>query len=178
MKKSITGFPGYKVDERGNVWSYKRKTEHKLKPHTSRFNGYVRVGLMQNGHSCTMTVHRLVAIAFIPNPENKPEVNHDNGIKTCNEVWNLEWATKSENQTHRYASGLYQVSDDARRKMSKAKIGKLPPNTKLNWTSVRTIRWLCKNSNMKLREIGKVFNISTGQAGHIKAGSKWKEKNN
>lgn len=68
--------------------------------------GYMRVQLSKQGRRRNHMVHVLVAKTFIPNPENKPEVNHDDGIKSNNKVGNLLWATQSENQQHAYDTGL------------------------------------------------------------------------
>ena len=65
-------------------------------------NGYMRVWIIQNGKRVKASVHRLVAKAFIPNPENKPCVNHIDGNKENNCASNLEWCTHSENEKHSY----------------------------------------------------------------------------
>lgn len=93
--KDILGYEGlYAITSCGKVWSYRRKMF--LKPSISQ-KGYAYVSLMKDGASKKFRVHRLVAEAFIPNPENKPEVNHINEVKTDNYVSNLEWATRVEN---------------------------------------------------------------------------------
>jgi len=68
--------------------------------------GYYSTGVILEGKARTISVHRLIALAFIPNPENKPQVNHINGIKTDNNVLNLEWVTSSENVQHAWDTGL------------------------------------------------------------------------
>ncbi len=69
-------------------------------------NGYLYVTLYKGKRHRTVTVHRLVAEAFIPNPNNYKEVNHINGIKTDNRIENLEWCTRSENMKHAYKMEL------------------------------------------------------------------------
>ena len=67
---------------------------------TNFSKGYERLNLCHKGEQKQFFIHRLVATAFIPNPENNPEVNHKNGDKSCNYDYNLEWVTSSENIQH------------------------------------------------------------------------------
>lgn len=102
--KNIKNFPGYAVSEDGDVFSLNYNhtgTVKKLK--TSSTNcGYKIVCIRKNKRPYWKLVHRLVAQAFIPNLENKSDINHKNGIKTDNRVENLEWVSKSENMLHAY----------------------------------------------------------------------------
>lgn len=100
--KDIKGYPNYSVSNLGRVKS--RKTGKLLKSYQTR--GYLRVSLYNDaGRKCKL-VHRLVAEAFIPNPQNKSDVNHINGCKTDANACNLEWATASENMSHAHQNRL------------------------------------------------------------------------
>ena len=76
-----------------------------MKPALDR-SGYLRTMILRNGEYHTIKMHREIAKVFIPNPLNKPTINHINGIKTDNRIENLEWATRSENVSHAFAMGL------------------------------------------------------------------------
>lgn len=107
--KDVIGYEGkYKISNLGNVFSYpksKCRKEKILKPMLLR-NGYLRVDLCKDKTVTRLLIHRLVAEAFIENPENKYSVNHKNGIKSDNCASNLEWSTRSENQKHAILTGL------------------------------------------------------------------------
>ena len=87
------------VFEDGSIWMHGKGTKRKF-GHTT-YKGYKATIIRdQHGRNHTVFIHRLVAMAFIPNPDNKPTVNHINEIKDDNRVENLEWATTAEQNTH------------------------------------------------------------------------------
>lgn len=116
----INGFEkSYEVSNQGRVKSLNRIVpkscltletmnikERILKPGIDK-KGYLRIVLCSNGKMYTKKVHRLVAIHFIPNPDNLPEVNHIDTVKINNWVENLEWCTTQSNIAHAVSNGLY-----------------------------------------------------------------------
>lgn len=103
MKKKLDGYENYSVDTEGNVYNDLNGIIRKFY-HDS--GGRCMIDLYKNNIRKKALIHRLVAIAFIPNPLNKPQVNHINGDYTDNRVDNLEWATDSENKIHAFKNGL------------------------------------------------------------------------
>lgn len=97
--KDIQGYEGYQVSNHGNVKSLKYGKERILKPAKVSF-GYLRVDLSKQGKRKIYYIHRLVAMAFIDNPNNLEQINHKNEIKTDNRVENLEWCTNEYNHNY------------------------------------------------------------------------------
>ena len=114
--KDVKGYEGlYKVSNTGKVKSFQRNRE-KLLSDKYYENGYLRASLSKNNEKKKVLIHRLVAETFIPNPENKPEVNHIDGNKKNNNASNLEWCTRCENVKHAWKTGL---NEEHREKLSK-----------------------------------------------------------
>lgn len=153
--KSVKGYEGiYEISSYGRLRSLDRAVRHysggdrnvKGKLYEPHFlKGYILYGLCKNGKIKTGYAARLVAIAFIPNPENKPEVNHINGIKTDNRIENLEWVTGKENMQHAYKNKLWKIPTGEHlerfRKASKEKCSKivLDLNTGVFYNSVKEL---------------------------------------
>jgi|SRR5690606_24752201 len=117
----IKDFPNYAILEVGEVKNLKTGRILKSSPDNK---GYMTVRLYNNGRAKTFKVHRLVAEYFIPNTENKPQVNHIDGDKSNNDILNLEWVTNSENQIHAIKTGLRVDTDEWRKNISNAHKGK------------------------------------------------------
>lgn len=163
--KSVVSFNGifqdiYEISNFGRVRSKKTLKLRSLSPSS---NGYIMVLLYNKGFRKGIGVHRLVAEAFLPNPENKPVVHHKNHIRNDNCLKNLEWVTPSEN---------YWYAVEA---------GRIPPVKKtgkhicLNSEKVQIIKYLLDYSNLTNDFIGKAFDVKDRTIIGIKYDRQWSE---
>lgn len=171
--KDIEGYEGFfMVSNQGRVKSLDRVIEHpnhglclikgKLRRLPISDKGYHKVGLNKDGKTKKFAVHRLVAQAFIPNPESKPQVNHIDGVKTNNNVSNLEWVTNYENAYHAIDIGLHNNK------------GARNGNSKLNKEDVIAIRTLYSKGRYTLRDISSLFNVHNSTISEIVNYVSWK----
>lgn len=163
--KKIVGYENYMVSNLGNVKSldriqkgrYGRIYKHKgrvLKPCLAG-NGYRSVWLYNKMGGKLLKISRLVAMHFIENRENKPEVNHMNGDKTCDIVDNLEWCTTQENILHACRTGLN------------------PGRAKLNKEDVLEIKKLLQKGELH-KNLAKRFGVNKQTISSINTGRSWK----
>lgn len=168
----VVGYEGlYEVSNMGNVRSLKRivnkkngKTlsiPFKIKSIRTAKSGYAYVHLDRNGIRKNCSVHRLVAMAFISNPEGKPMVNHINSIRNDNVINNLEWCTHKENMEHAANFGNFDV------------VGQNHPKAKLTNNDVLEIFKLYKTGKHTQSYIGKLYGVSFSCVSAIVRGAKW-----
>jgi hypothetical protein len=169
MRRPVVGWEGfYEVSDDGRVYSMARTVEKsdgttKALPgremcRTANSKGYLYVSLSRPGARKSARVHRLVAEAFIPNPERKAEVNHIDGNRANPRLDNLEWTTRSENQAHS-ARVLGTV--------------KLPKKTKLTEEQVADIRRLHRPMEFGYKRLARLYDINATTVRQILSREIW-----
>lgn len=141
----------YEITRDGEVIN--KHTGKHLKPQKNG-KGYYRVGIGKN----LMFVHRLVAEKYVPNPDNKPQVNHIDGNKLNNSADNLEWVTNQENRNHALENGLHLCGDKC-------------PWAKLTKEQVEFIR---NHKELDSKELAILFNVSDSHIREIRRYESWK----
>jgi len=163
--KDIVGYEDhYQISNFGRVKSLKPGKYYggMLKGFTSTIE-YLHLKLTLDGISKDYLIHRLVASAFIPNPNNYPEVNHKDCNKLNNRVENLEWVTPKQNSQYAYDSG------------KKVPIsGEKSGSNKVTNEQVLQIRKLLSEGNLTQRQIGKLFGLKDTAISAIKRRQTWK----
>lgn len=159
--KDTIGYEGlYKTSNMGRIFSL-RKNKY-LTSHPTRY-GYIRVDLTDNNKfEKSIAVHKLVALSFVINTENKPFVNHKNGIKTDNRAENLEWCTGSENIQHAFNTGLKKAVKGSKNNLSI-----------LIEKQVLEIRNRYKNKTATQSQLAREYKVSSGCIWHIIHRTTW-----
>lgn len=153
--KPVKGYEGlYQVSSLGRL----RKVNGVLLKANPK-SWYCSVSLMKNNVRKTFKVHRLVALVFVPNPENKPEINHKDGNKQNNHYLNLEWVTRSENQLH----AIRELNANTGK-------GESHGSAKLDKNSVSKIR----NSDRPSKELARVYGVDQSTINRVRRGETWK----
>lgn len=164
--KTIDGFKNYEASNLGGIRCKKWWTGVGVKDikQTLGQKGYLKVNIRNDDFNVkTKSSHRLIGLTFIPNPENKPNINHKNGIKTDNRVINLEWTTAHENNLHAYRTGLNSNK------------GEKSPTAKLTDKEVLEIRLKYKPKINTYKMLAKEYKVSwyTIKGIVIKSSTSW-----
>lgn len=149
----------YDISDKGDIRN--RETLHYLETFTFKSTGYKMIGLSYDKHRYLRSIHRLVAEAFIPNPENKPQVNHKNGDKMNNNVNNLEWVTNKENSEHAVEHGLLNIK------------GTKHPENVYTEDQIRKVCEMLEDPNNTPRMIENATGVKRIIIYHIKKGNTW-----
>ena len=155
----IVGFENYLIYPDGTVINSKKGN---VLTHSLNENGYLYVSLWKNNRANPRTVHRLVAEAFIPNPENKPIVNHKDANRANPHVDNLEWVTIQENKNHAVKNGLMPSGENS-------KLAKL---TKLQVIAIRRLYRM--NPTFNREKVREKIGVSSAQISRIIHETRWK----
>lgn len=155
LKNIVEYGENYEVSNFGNIRNV--KLGKMLKGYDN--DGYVMVRFKNKSY----LVHRLVALAFIPNLENKPEVNHKDGNKKSNIIGNLEWSTPKENTNHAWNNNL-----------ASTRIGEDSNFSKLKEGDVLKIRELFNTGEYTITKISKIYNVSKPTISDIVKRKSWK----
>lgn len=167
--REVIGFEEYLISENGDVWSTRSKKV--IKPKKTR-EGYFRVCLSARGKRKDVLIHRLVAVAFIPNPENKPTVNHINEDKTDNRVANLEWATNKEQNIHGTRIQRAMKNTDWKKRsenMDYSEIARKHDYLNMNHKQFKSVVQMDKEGNeiARYKSIQEASRITHSNAGHL-----------
>ena len=153
---NIQNYEGYQISNLGRVKSLKRKkwngfafqdVQEKILSIKSQMNGYLQVNLCQNGICKSHSLHRLVAIHFIPNPDNLPNVGHKDHDPTNCAASNLYWTTQLENIHHSIEAGRFIKGEKVK-------------NSKLTASQVREIRSKIKNKEISQCKLAKELGVT------------------
>lgn len=164
--KTLKGYSRYKISQDGEILSFVQYEFGKILKHSYTKDGYPQIKLRDDfGGKKTFRVHRLVAILFIKNPKNLPEVNHIDGNKLNSSFDNLEWCNPRHNQLHAYSTGL-----------RKRPFGTLNHFSKLTEEQVSQIKNWIRNG-ISYHEVIRYFCIKKSTYYNIKNGVSWSHIN-
>lgn len=176
MFKDIEGYEGlYAVNENGNIWSYEKispignkggvinRGGFVLKTYCTKRTAHQKVWLYKDGIRKQHQVHRLVAQAFIPNPENLPLINHKDCDPTNNNVSNLEWCTAKQNSIHAYQNGRWTPPNQ---------LGSANSNSKFTDDDVQQIRKLHESIG-SCAEIARQYKVNPKTINQIVNRKRW-----
>ena len=171
--KDVVGYEGYyKVTSDGRIISCERtvinrgatyKTKERIRKQVVHKNGYAQVMFSVNGKHKLELVHRIVAKAFVDNPNNKLEVNHIDCNKLNNCASNLEWNTRQENNNHSWENDLPRHGERASKKLTQSQVDDI----RLNYKK--------RSKSFGIKHFSEKYNISTTYVFNIVNNNRWKQ---